>query len=459
MNHLAYPAYKESGVPWLGKVPDHWEVKASRYGFEIQLGKMLQPEASTISDREVPYLKSQHVQWESVCVTDLPNMWASDSDIKKYRVRDGDLLVCEGGDVGRSGVVRNPPKEAIIQNALHRVRSESNNLGFLLFVLEHAASQNWFEILCNRSTIAHFTGEKFNALQIAFPPLSEQTAIADFLDRETGRIDALVAKKRRLIELLREKRSALISRTVTRGLPADAAREFGLEPHTRFKDSGIEWLGEVPDGWEVWKVSHGFKNTGSGTTPPSDNDEWYDGNIPWVTTSELRENIITDTSKKISEETIKTFSALKLFPEGSLLIAMYGATIGRLGILGVAATTNQACCALFGDHSLTSRFMFHWFQAFKDQVIILASGGGQPNISQEKIRSIRLACPSVSEQKAIATYLDRETAKIDRLIDKVEEAVERLQEYRTALITAAVTGKIDVRGRVEEYGRTGTETE
>lgn len=119
--------------------------------------------------------------------------------------------------------------------------------------------------------------------------------------------------------------------------------------YDKYKSSRIEWLGDVPEHWEIWKVAHGFQMTGSGTTPPPDNPDWYDGDVCWVTTSELREKVITDTEKKISQEALKNFSALKVFPEGALAIAMYGATIGRLGIFGVAAATNQACGVLFGQ--------------------------------------------------------------------------------------------------------------
>ncbi len=206
-----------------------------------------------------------------------------------------------------------------------------------------------------------------------------------------------------------------------------------------YKESGVAWLGKVPEQWEIWKIAHGFISTGSGTTPPSDNATWYDGDIPWVTTSELRENVISDTTKKVSKEAVETFSALKLFPKGSLAIAMYGATIGRLGILDVPATTNQACCVMFGERALNARFMFLWFQAFKDQIILLASGGGQPNISQDKIRSVRVACPGIPEQTAIADFLDRQTGRLDTLVAKKRQLLARLKENRTALISRTVT--------------------
>ncbi len=118
------------------------------------------------------------------------------------------------------------------------------------------------------------------------------------------------------------------------------------QAYPEYKSSGVEWLGDIPFEWEMWKLSHAYDEIGSGTTPPSDSDEWYGGNIPWVTTGELRESVITDTTKKVTEKTIKQFPTLRLYPKGSVAIAMYGATIGRLGIFGIEATTNQACCVL-----------------------------------------------------------------------------------------------------------------
>lgn len=211
-----HPKLKPSGINWLGDVPEHWATLKTKFCYSIQLGKMLQPEATDENDIEVSYLKAQHVQWERVNVSDLPTMWANKTDCAKYAVKDGDLLVCEGGDVGRAGIVRCPPIGMIIQNALHRVRPKADNeLRFLMYLLELAASLGWFEIICNRATIAHFTSDKFGALRIPLPPLPEQCAIADFLDRETARIDRMIKKIGEAIDKLQEYRSALITAAVT----------------------------------------------------------------------------------------------------------------------------------------------------------------------------------------------------------------------------------------------------
>jgi type I restriction enzyme S subunit len=225
MKWRAYPGYKPSGVEWLGEVPEHWDTLECKFGYSIQLGKMLQNGPQMPNDEQVPYLKALYVQWENVRTSDLPEMWASPGDILKYSVRDGDLLVCEGGEVGRAGILRNPPARCIIQNALHYVRPKGGNSNrFLMYLLKVASFQGWFDILCNKATIAHFTGEKFGSLSVTLPSPHEQRAIAAFLDRKTERIDALITKVQESIDLLKEKRTALISHAVIKGLAPPPSR-------------------------------------------------------------------------------------------------------------------------------------------------------------------------------------------------------------------------------------------
>lgn len=158
-----------------------------------------------------------------------------------------------------------------------------------------------------------------------------------------------------------------------------------------YKDSGVEWIGNIPSHWEIWKIAHACPYIASGTTPSSDSDEYYEGVIPWITTGELRENIILDTKKKVTQQALVKFSGFKLHPVGSLAIAMYGATIGRLGILGVEATTNQACCVMPPSDRLFTKYLFYWLMANRREIINLSSGGGQPNVNQQKIASLKVS--------------------------------------------------------------------
>lgn len=211
------------------------------------------------------------------------------------------------------------------------------------------------------------------------------------------------------------------------------------QKYAEYKDSGVEWLGEIPSHWEMWKLSHAYNEIGSGTTPSTSNEENFEGDIPWITTGELRENVILDTKKKVSQRTIELFPTLRKYPSGSVAIAMYGATIGRLGIFGIEATTNQACCVMTTSKIFNNKYLFYWLQAFKNEIIQLSSGGGQPNINQEKVASLKISAPIIKDQITVVDFLDHETAKIDTLITKQEKLIELLKEKRQAVISHAVT--------------------
>jgi restriction endonuclease S subunit len=212
-------------------------------------------------------------------------------------------------------------------------------------------------------------------------------------------------------------------------------RQFKRYP--AYKDPGIESMGEIPTHWEVSKASWLF-SIGSGTTPNSDEPIYYGGDIPWITTSELRESIINGTEKTLTRNALKTYPSLRIHPKGSVAVAMYGATIGRIGMLGLPATVNQACCVFSSRQRVDGQFWFYWLQMRRPYLISLGYGGGQPNLSQDLLRSIRVPVPPANEQRDVAAFLDRETVKIDALVAKKERLIGLLQEERMALINRAV---------------------
>ena len=225
-----------------------------------------------------------------------------------------------------------------------------------------------------------------------------------------------------------------------------------FKSYNSYKESDISWQGQVPAHWEIWKVTHGFNVIGSGTTPKSDNPIFYDGEIPWVTTSELRENIIYDTAVKVTNEAVSTYSALKKFPKDSIAIAMYGATIGRLGQLGVEATFNQACCVFSDPKVFVPRFFYFWLWMRRPILISLSNGGGQPNLNQDDLKKLWVAIPDKDEQQKIADFLDYKAAQIDALVAKKEILLLKLQEKRSAIITQAVTKGINPNAPIKPSG-------
>jgi len=219
------------------------------------------------------------------------------------------------------------------------------------------------------------------------------------------------------------------------------------------KPSGVEWIGDVPEHWELRKAARSFKIIGSGTTPKANNDEYYEqGTVSWVLTGDLNDGILESTSKKISETAFNDHSTLKIYPAGSLIIAMYGATIGKTALLGIPACTNQACCVLAESDFFEIRFVHYWFISTKQAIINLGYGGGQPNINQEIIKSLKISCPPYSEQTAIIVYLDRKTAQIDQAITEKEGLIELFREERQAIINHAVTKGIRAGVKMKSSG-------
>jgi len=267
---------------------------------------------------------------------------------------------------------------------------------------------------------------------LPIPPVAEQQAIAAFLDRETGKIDALVAKKERLIELLQEKRTALISHAVTQGLPAQAAAQAGLNPNVPKKDSGIPWLGRIPAHWEINRHSRYFRSCMGQTILKEDLID--DGAVPVYSATESGAIFGYINSPTVELE------------RGDIVIPARGVSIGFPVLVKERSTCTQT--TIFSKplkpattHSL---YVFYWMAGFRS-VLFSYDRTAIPQITVAQVSSNPLLLPTFSEQQAIAAYLDAETAKLDALMAKIRAAIERLQEYRTALISAAVTGLIDVR--------------
>jgi len=207
---------KPSGVEWLGDVPEHWVVSPVKRHFDIRLGKMLQNSPNDKNDIEVSYLKAQHIQWFRVLTTNAPKMWANPREIVQYQIANGDLLVCEGGEGGRCGIVKDLECHFIIQNALHRVRAHLNSRNdFMQYLMITISTLKWFDAINNKATIAHFTREKFGSLRIPIPPLPEQTAIVNYLDQTLEKIDSTITHTQRQITLLQEYRTRLIADVIT----------------------------------------------------------------------------------------------------------------------------------------------------------------------------------------------------------------------------------------------------
>lgn len=226
-----------------------------------------------------------------------------------------------------------------------------------------------------------------------------------------------------------------------------------MEQYNSYKDSGVEWIGEVPSHWEVMKTSLAFHGIGSGTTPSTSKKEFYDENdgYYWLQTGDLNDGIINETSKKVTKFAISQCN-LKFYPKDSIVIAMYGATIGKVGILGIKTATNQACCVLPTNKNMNAKFAFYEFLACKPALLVSAIGGGQPNISQDVIRKQKIVIPPLLEQTAIASYLDKKCSEIDNVISAQQKRIALLQELKQSVITHAVTKGLNPNMEMKDSG-------
>jgi type I restriction enzyme S subunit len=417
----AYPKYKDSGIDWIGKIPSHWALSKIKYSFE-NLDNLREPIASENRERRNP----KYDYYGASGVID---------KVDGYNVDDTVLLIAEDG---ANLVMRNLPLiykasgKIWVNNHAHILKPlQDVDYEYMYYYLE---SIDYNDFITGSAQPKLSQGNLAN-VDVLRPTLSEQKAIAVYLDEKTAKIDELMAEKTNQVKDLQSYRTSVITEAVTRGINSDAP----------LRQSGIDWIGEIPEGWKVVKTSYIYDVIGSGTTPDTNNYDYYgETGYNWLQTGDLNDGEIIQTSKHITKLAI-TEKGLKSYPINSIVIAMYGATIGKLGLLKIETTVNQACCVLVPSERVDYKYSFYFFQAAKNSLIRYASGGGQPNISQAIIKDFKVTVPPLSEQQEIAAYLDEKTAKIDKLIGELNAQLTELADYKQAVISEAVTGKVDVR--------------
>ncbi|WP_421337881.1 restriction endonuclease subunit S [Aeromonas veronii] len=421
--YLAYPEYKESGVEWLGRIPKNWIISKVRYLTECLDGQRVPLNAEQRG--EIP---GNYPYWGANGVVDYVGKWLFDEDL---------VLIGEDGapffDTNKD-VAFNVSDKIWVNNHAHILRPKRGSVCGTF--LKYALNRVDFHLYINGSTRDKLTQADLNNISLRLPSVEEQRTIAAFLDYETARIDRLIAQQQRLIELLKEKRQAVISHAVTKG----------LNPNAPMKDSGVEWIGQVPEHWGVSALGY-YSMLNTGATPDRSKNQYWGGTIPWIKTGEVRYDTIYETEETITQAALSETS-VRLSKPGTLLMAMYGQGItrGRVAILGVSATYNQACVAITPNSKLTNDFLKFFFMAGYDALRDGGNETSQMNLNADIVSKFKVLVPSYEEQIDIVSFLRIKLAHYEQLINKSEHAIALMQERRTALISAAVTGKIDLRG-------------
>ena len=430
--YRAYPAYKDSGVEWIGQVPEHWKVARVK-----RLASLRNERRNDVSTDTI-YIGLEDVEAGSgqYKPTNGSSRQSEDSTVGIFY--EGDVLY---------GKLRPYLRKAIITEMAGCCSTE-----FLVLRAEKTEPrwlQEWLltpdvthQIVsgCEGAKMPRADWGHIGSIEVVYPDQPEQAKILTSLDRETARIDALIEKKTRFIELLNEKRQALITHAVTKG----------LDPNVKMKDSGIEWIGQVPEHWEVKPFKYILSAPMSyGANESAESD---DPNHPrYIRITDLTENGI------LREDTFKTLPWDKaysyLLSDGDILLARSGATVGKSFLY---RETNGAACfagylikASCDEEKALPKYIYAYLQSHSYWEYISGSNiqSTIQNVSAEKYSSMVLPVPQREEQATIVATLDRETARIDALISKAEQSITLLKERRAAFITAAVTGQIDLRGK------------
>lgn len=427
-----YAEYKDSGVEWLGNVPQHWALVPCR----AVVDHIVEKNSNNAFDNYLSLMANIGViKYEDK--GDVGNK--KPDDLSKCKiVRKGQLVINSMnyaiGSYGMSPydgicspvyIVLQAKKDTFLERFALRVFENTPFQKYLATfgngILEHRAAINW---------------EDIKNKYVPLPTLNEQKNILDFLDHETTKIDNLIKKQQQLIELLKEKRQAVISHAVTKG----------LDPNVPMKDSGVEWLGEVPEHWRVSSIGYYAKVT-NGTTPSKANLSYWDKQeIPWLSSGEVNQYYIVEASEYITKKALEECS-LELLPIGTVVMGMIGQgkTRGLSAITRLEATINQNLAALEAYPKLNNEYLHYYLQSTYDYIREEGRGGNQAALNCEIIRKFPITLPPFEEQVKIIKQIKNLSVTFKALIRKAESAIQLMQERRTALISAAVTGKIDVR--------------
>jgi type I restriction enzyme S subunit len=421
-----YETYKDSGVEWLGEIPEHWECIRMKHLYKDVSIKNRPNEllSSVTQDRGViprDWIESRMV------------MPSGNLDSFKFIEKEDFAISLRSFEGGLEYCYH----DGIISPAYTVLKKKKENL-FPIFYKYLFKSISFISEL-QTSVVGIREGKNISYFELSYsslpiPPLKEQTAIAQFLDDKTTKIDEAIAIKEKQINLLKERKQILIHKAVTRG----------LDDTVKLKDSGVEWIGEIPEHWEVKKMTYVCK-IDTGATPDRSNGSYWEGNIPWIKTGEVNYEVINTSEEFITEKGLKN-SATRLAPVGTLLMAMYGqgVTRGRVSLLGIQATYNQACCAMLFNKEVYNKYAYYFFVMAYSYIRDGGNETSQMNISAGYISGLKIVQPPLSEQKEISAYIETSSQKIETAICLKQQEIEKLKEYKSSLINSVVMGKVRV---------------
>jgi type I restriction enzyme S subunit len=422
---------KPSGIEWIGEIPEGWDISKVKYFYETQLGKMLQPSQKNNNETLEKYLCSFNITWDGINQSEIKEMWFSEREKKIFSIKRGDLLVSEGGDAGRACIC-DIDFPCYIQNAVHRVRARENAINkYLYYWLYVLKAIGYIDLLCNKATIMHFTQDKMLNIDIPIPPIDVQHQIADYLDQKCGDIDKIIFAKHRQNELLKEQRQSIIYEAVTKG----------LDKNVPYKDSYIEWIGEIPEDWEICKIKY-ICDIDKNRLSENTDEKFLFNYIDISSITEL--GGIGETIRMSFKESPSR--ARMVVSKNDIIISTVRTYLRAIAF--ITENDKYICSTGFAvltpKDNLYSKFAFYQVQSeyIVQEIVRRSVGVSYPAITSTALSNISLIIPPLPTQRVMADYLDQKCADIDRIINTNNDMIEKLKEYRQSIVYEAVTGKI-----------------
>ena len=415
-----------------------WTARILKRDFQIDLGKMLQPQQSGDQDTEELYLRSANVHWSGVDLSDVKTMWFSPAERKDLLLREGDLLVNEGGDVGRCAIWPDAPAPHYFQNAINRVRARTSaSTRFLYYWLYNLKHAGFIDAMVSRITIAHLTAEKLARVPWPDVPAVEQHRIAAFLDASCAAIDAAVSAKRRQLDALDALRKSIIQRAVTRGITSDAALE----------STGNVWLEQIPRGWKLVALKRIAEIRGGLTL-----GKQYEGELverPYLRVGNVQDGHLDLTDVSVIELPASVAAGVELLPND--VLKTEGGDLDKLGrghlwrgeIPGCLHQNHIFAVRCFA-HKLKPMFLAYATAAQYGRDYFEATGKKTTNLANTnatKVGQFPIPLPPLAEQTAICAHLDERTAEVNRIAATITAQIDTLIAYRKSLIHECVTGQ------------------
>ena len=431
---------KSSGIGWIKDIPSSWEINKVKY-LATEPGTLFLDgdwiESDVIEERGIRYLTTGNVgagfYKEQGCGYISEKTF---SELHCLNVYPGDLMISRLNEpIGRACIIPDTESRYVVAVDNVILRPNANyNKKFIMYGMNADGYAEHANMIARGATMSRISRSQLGQFWLAFPNIEEQQAIADFLDKECAQIDSIAADLERQIALLQQYKKSLITETVTKG----------LDKSVPMKDSGVEWIGEIPEHWEISRVRH-LASLCSGATPSKDVLSYWEGNIPWVSSQEVKSDIIKDTSLHISEEAINSCST-QLMPAGTLVMVVRSGILQHtipVALLGVPATINQDIKAFQFNHLMLPAYFKYYIQGENDALlsVIIKDKTTVESVDNQLLLSLKIMVPPIEEQKAIVAFLNYKFGYIDKILNDKQEQLNLLMQHKKSLIYEYVTGK------------------